>query len=171
MKQLAIYHAPQECGEPYVMLIDLETGQPIRTIDIPEGYCYSGFEVEYYYEPTGEVIRKKHLATYLPEVGEVEHYRGDKYIYLKEIIDVESWKLDLGEGDFMEGYNATLVYEISRKKQCYRFDSSKDTFRQAMEKQGIDMTGWCIYKRRKTTILDFLKAVLPKDVVNIINIG
>ena len=126
MKQLAIYHAPQECGEPYVMLIDLETGQPIRTIDIPEGYCYSGFEVEYYYEPTGEVIRKKHSATYLPEVGEVEHYRGDKYIYLKEIIDVEPWKLDLGEGDFMEGYNATLVYEISRKKQCYRFDSSKD---------------------------------------------
>lgn len=32
MKLLAIYHAPQECGEPYVMLISLESGQPTELL-------------------------------------------------------------------------------------------------------------------------------------------
>lgn len=171
MKQLAIYHAPQEHGEPYVMFVSLEDGQPMGHLNIPEGYEYSGFEAEGYYESIGDTIRKKHSGNYLPKIGEVKQYRKDKYIYLKEIVDVKPWKFDLGEGEYMEGYDATLVYEVCRRKLGYRFDSSKDTFRQEMEEQGIDMTGWCVYKRRKTEFMDFLKAILPKDVVNIINIG
>lgn len=171
MKLLAIYHAPQEYGNPYVMLINLENGQSIRTINIPEGYLDSGFEVEYYYEPTGDIIREKHSGNYLPEVGEIEHYRRNKYTRLKEIVDVKPWKFDLGEGNFMEGYDATLIYEVCRKKVAYKFNSSKDTFRKDMEKQDFNMTGWCVYKRRKTSFMKFLKALLPDNVINIIKIG
>lgn len=171
MKKLAIYHAPQEYGNPYVILINLDNGQPVGTINIPDGYYNSGIEVEYYYEPTGDIVREKHSGNYLPKVGEVKQYRRDKYAHLKEIVDVKPWKLDLGKENFIEGYDASLIYEISRKKVGYRFDSSKDTFRQSMEEQGIDMTGWCVYKRRKTEFMDFLKAIMPKDVINIITIG
>ena len=71
----------------------------------------------------------------------------------------------------MKGYDATLVYEVCRRKSIRRFDSSKDTFRKEMENQGIDMTGWCVYKRRKTEFMDFLKAIMSDDVINIIKIG
>lgn len=171
MKQLAIYHAPQECGTPYVMFVNLEDGQLVRTIDIPEGYYDSGFEVEYYYEPTGDIIREKHSGNYLPKIGEFKHYRKNKYINLKEIEDVKPWKFDLGEGIYMEGYDATLIYEVCRKKVAHKFDSSKDTFRKDMEKQGFNMTGWCVYKRRKTEFMEFLKAIMPDNVINIIKIG
>ena len=168
MKQLAIYHAPQEHGNPYVMFINLENGKPIRTIDIPEGYWDSGFEAEGYYESIGDTIRKKHSGNYLPKIGEIKQCSRDKYAYLVDIVDVKPWKIDLGEGEYMEGYNATLVYEVCRRKLGYKFDSSKDLFRQAMEEQGIDMTGWCVYKRRKTEFIDFLKAIMPTEVINII---
>lgn len=171
MKLLAIYHAPQECGNPYVMFVNLEDGQPVRAIDIPDGYWKSGFEAEPYYEPTGEIIKKTHSANYLPEIGECKEYRRNKYYKLKEIVNIQPWKFDLGEGNYMEGYDATLVYEICRRKIDYRFDSSKDTFRQAMEEQGIDMTGWCVYKRRKTEFMEFLKAIMPAEVINVIRIG
>lgn len=111
MKQLAVYHKPQECGEPYVMLVNLEDGQPVRTIDIPNGYSYSGMEVEHYYEPA-----------------------------------------------------------TGKRKVGYRFDASKDTFRHIMEEQGINMTGWCVYKRSKTDFMDFLRAIMPNEVINIIRI-
>lgn len=171
MRQLAIYHAPQECGAPYVMLVNLEDGQPVGRINIPEGYWTSGYKAEEYYEPTGDIIRRKHSGNYLPETGKVEQYRRDKYIRLKEIVNVKSRKVNIGEGKYMEVYNATLVYEVCRRKLGYRFDSSKDLFRQEMEEQGIDMTGWCVYKRRKTEFMDFLRAILNDSVVNIIRIG
>ena len=40
-----------------------------------------------------------------------------------------------------------------------------------MEEQGINMKGWCVYKRRKTDITDFVKAILPNNVINVITIG
>ncbi|MBO7444319.1 MAG: hypothetical protein J6T69_05830 [Methanobrevibacter sp.] len=171
MKQLAIYHAPQEYGEPFVMLINLEDGQPVRTINIPEGFYDAGSEIETYYEPTGEIITKKHSGNYLPVVGERECFRSNNHLCLKEILDIQPWEFDLGEGEYMKGYDATLVYEVCRRKLVCRFDSSKDTFRKEMENQGIDMTGWCVYKRRKTEFTDFLKAIMPDDVINIIKIG
>lgn len=157
MKLLAIYHAPQECGNPYVMFVNLEDGQPVRTIDIPDGYWNSGFEAEEYYDSTGEIITEKHSCNYLPEIGEVKQYRRNKYIRLKEIVDVKPWKF--------------LVYEVCRRKVGYRFNSSEDSFKRKLEEQGINMKGWCVYKRRKTPFFEFLKNILPNDVVNLISIG
>lgn len=140
-------------------------------LNIPEGYYTSGFKAEEYYDSTGDIILKRHSGNYLPKIGEVKQYRRNEYIRLKEIEDVKPWKFNLGKGEYMEGYNANLVYEVCCRKLGYRFDSSKDTFRQAMEKQGIDMTGWCVYKRRKTEFMEFLKVIMPDNVINIIKIG
>lgn len=171
MKQLAIYHAPQEYGTPYVMFVNLEDGQIVGHLNIPEGYLTSGFKAEEYYDSTGNIITKKYSGNYLPKIGEVKHCRRNKYLRLKEIVDVKPWKFDLGEGNYMEGYDANLVYEVCRKKLGFRFDSSKDLFKQEMEEQGINMSGWCVYKRRKTEFMDFLRAILNDNVVNIIRVG
>ena len=171
MKTLAIYHAPQECGQPYVLLINLENGQIVRTISIPEGYSFSGFEVEEYYEPTGEIVIKKYSGTCLPSIGSTEWERRDKKIMLSEIKDVQNWEFPLGGDEFFKGYDATLCYNVVRRKLSYKFDAKKDTFRKGLEEQGINMKGWCVYKRRKTDFNEFLKAILPSDVVNIIHIG
>lgn len=169
MKLLAIYHAPQECGEQYVMLINLEDGQPIRTIDIPEGYGYSGFSTCTYYEPTGEIYTRRHSGNYLPQVGDINQYGINKYIRLKEIKDVKPWSIKCLKG--LKGYNATLIYEVCRRRVGIRFNSSEDSFKRKLEEQGINMKGWCVYKRRKTPFFEFLKNILPNDVVNLISIG
>lgn len=110
MKLIAIFHEPQECGNPYILLVNSFDGQVVKRIDLPRGYATAGYKEDYTY------------------------YKG-RYIN-----------------------NA-------------KFIASEDTFKQGMEEQGINMRGWCVYKRRKTDIADFVKAILPKEVINLITIG
>lgn len=99
----------------------------------------------------------------------MDQYGIDKYIRLKEIKDIEPWSIKRLKD--MKCYNATLIYEVCRRKVGYRFNSSEDSFRRGIEEQGINMKGWCVYKRRKTPFFEFLKNILPNDVVNLIPIG
>ena len=172
MKLLAIYHAPQECGSPYVMLINLENGQPVKTIDIPEGYWDSGCEYAGYIELMDEEKVKSHSGYHLPELGETQSFENFKtgeykrYV-LTEITDVVESKRSNFKCTF---YDAKLHYRRFREKKAFRYSSAEDTFKKEMEEQGINMKGWCVYKRRKTEFMEFLKAILP-EVVNLIQIG
>lgn len=163
MKYLAIYCVPQECGEPYVHIVSLADGQIVKTYDIPEGYYYSGSEVVTMKIPYGEEIIEKTDTNRLPEIGEDVEYKRFKRMVLTEITDVK-------EEDWCgtKWYQANLHYKRYNEKRCKRFVASKDEFRKQMEEQGIDMTGWCVYKRMKHEIKDFLRNVLPYDIVNII---
>lgn len=177
MKQLAIYHCPQEYGDPYVLLINLENGQELGKIIIPNEYLDSGLEVVEYYEPTGDTVTRDILITdtEIRNFLETSHPKGvsiangdedyytygrDKYLRVKCIEDTHTKKSGL--------VSCKCTYEVCRRKSVLKFDASKDTFRKVLEEQGIDMTGWCIYKRRKTDFMEFLKAILPDNVVNII---
>ena len=59
MRTLAIYYGPQEYGNTYVTLVDLETGEPYKSITIPEGYENSGVEFIDNYYPNGKVVAKQ----------------------------------------------------------------------------------------------------------------
>lgn len=109
MKLIAIFHEPQECGNPYILLVNSFDGQVVKRIDFPRGYYTAGCKKEYI------------------------HHKG-------------------------------------RCINNNRYTASEDTFKQGMEEQGIDMRGWCVFKRERTDIVDFVKAILPKDVINLITV-
>lgn len=168
MKQLAIYHEPQECGEPFVMLVDLETGKEIKSYTIPAGYYHSGCSTERYYQPTGKTFTRTHSGGYLPKIGTMENYRRNKCAILSDITDIKPWDFPLDNGESLKGYDALLHYSEVIEKYTQRFDAKEDSFRKEMEEQGFNMRGWCVYRRRKTSFEDFLRAILSSEVVNII---
>lgn len=163
MKYLAIYCVPQECGEPFVHIVSLKDGQIVKTYDIPEGYYDSGIKVFRENEPFGDVITRKTDTNRLPKIGDIDEHRRHQKMVLVDITDVE-------EEEFADTiwFKANLHYRRVRERLCKRFCASEDTFRKRMEEQGIDMTGWCVYKRRKFNVEDFLKSVIPYDIVNFI---
>ena len=173
MKTIAIYHAPQECGNPYVLLVNLEDGQVIKTINISSSsdYWYSGIISQSRYEMLDEYVDEKFSGVPLPEIGTTEYLNRRKREYMLEsITDVK--KKTFGINDEFVFYDAVLHYRRFRTIHEFRFSRSEDTFRQELEDQGIDMTGWCVYKRRKTDFKEFLKSILSDfNVVNVLNIG
>lgn len=170
-KVILLFGQPQECGDPYVSVIRLTDGQVDRTINIPEGYWNSGREYAGYKELMDEKKIENHSGNYLPELGETQAFENFKtgnikrYI-LTEITDVKESKLCNSEFIF---YDAKLHYTRYRERMAFRFSSAKDTFKKEMEEQGINMKGWCVYKRRKHTEEEFLKAVIPHEDEEVVN--
>lgn len=171
MKTLAIYHAPQEWGDPYVLIVNLEDGQVVKTIHMSSGYYDSGMIYQSRQEMLEECADRKFSGVPLPEIGTVEylHSRRGEFL-LESITDIEKWTL--GNNNELVGYNAILHYRRFRTIHEFKFSRTGDTFRQELEDQGIDMTGWCVYRRRKTDFKEFLKSILSDfNVVNVLNIG
>ena len=174
MNVIAVYHEPQECGDNTLTFISLESGQVVDRVAIPEGYYYTGGEltstyhtissyveqVDQFHYPTLENVRTK--ASFLrprntvARVTKVTNIRRDSNV-------IPTWRAD-------------VHVDICLEKTVMRWSSSLDTFRHQMEQSGFDMTGWCLYHRRRVPFFDFLKQVIPTrnpdfNLINLIRIG
>lgn len=164
MKLLAIHHTPQECGRPFILFVDLETGKelPDRTITIDGDYWDSGIEYFDQWKHTGETHKRRIYHCIPPEKGTIAFtgYPG-KWM----VISVrERCKPD--EAGLL---TVDVTYEkVIRDSEKRYLSPDKDEFRVSLASQGLDMTGWNVYKRHKTPYKDFIRSVLPKEVVNII---
>lgn len=158
MKYLAIYCVPQEYGAPFVHVVSLLDGKIVRTYDLPDGYYDSGATMVEDKILCGKTYTARKCGNKLPKVG--EDYGRDCVItgveYRKETDELGTW------------YHSKIEYRKYRRLLNERFSAKDDTFRKSLEAQGVDMRGWCVYKRRKTKIEDFLIKVLPYNIVNLI---
>ena len=172
---IAIYHSPQECGGPFVALVSQKTGEILETLDVPEDYCWSGEERVDICTPVRQFTEHICQGGSKPTVDTVKipsafrlHPRDHKFRALKVTITehdlniIPTWDADV----LVEEYIADFTF-----KYC----PEKDTFKQTMERQGIDMTKWSLPERQKTDLLKFLREVLSSyknyHLVNIIKIG
>ena len=172
---IAIYHAPQECGVPTVTLISQQSGEVLEKLEIPEDYYYSGQEhvevctpvrqftehiCQAIHEPTLEVVRPK--AQYLP------HDRDHKF----RAIGITNLKYD---PNILPTWDADIIVEEYISDFKFEYHPEKDTFKQVLEAQCINMDPWPLPVRQKTELMTFLKTILSsyKDykLVNLIRIG
>ena len=172
---IAIYHHPQECGEPYVAIVSQQTGEILESVTIPENYYDSGIEMitstipvrtftehicQALHEPTLEIVRPK------SQFG--VHPRDHKFRPLKVTIT----KYD---PDILPTWDADVLVEEYISDFTFKYDPGKDTFSQTLESQGIPMAEWPLPVRQKTNVLDFLKSVASSyknyHLVNLIQIG
>ena len=173
MNVIAIYHRPQECGEPYIAVVNQQSGEIVEKITVPDGYYYSGMEMvetlQKVYSFTEEVY-----STKVPTVGEYNARArygspGKRYTYMVTKVEV------IGEDhDIIHTYNSRVYIDACLSKNQWRFSRKLDTFRQEMESQGFDMTGWCLYRRMHTDFRVFLKNLIASrnyHLVNLIEIG
>ena len=68
-KVLAIFHAPQEFGDPHILLVSLENGQILETIMVPEGIygpgrTTSGYATSEYFHPDFVKFLKSKSSSY-----------------------------------------------------------------------------------------------------------
>lgn len=172
---IAIYHSPQECGGPFVALVSQKTGEILETLDVPEDYCWSGEERVDICTPVRQFTEHICQGGSKPTVDTVKipsafrlHPRDHKFRALKVTITehdlniIPTWDADV----LVEEYIADFTF-----KYC----PEKDTFKQTMERQGINMSKWSLPERQKTDLLKFLREVLSSyknyHLVNIIKIG
>ena len=172
---IAIYHAPQECGVPTVTLVSQQSGEVLEKLEIPEDYYYSGQEhvevctpvrqftehiCQAIHEPTLEIVRPK--AQYMP------HDRDHKF----RAIGITNLKYD---PNILPTWDADIIVEEYISDFKFVYHPEKDTFKQVLEAQCIDMDPWPLPVRQKTELMTFLKTILSsyKDykLVNLIRIG
>lgn len=171
MRLLGIFHYPQECGEPFIQFVNLENGEVVRekTITFPdmEGYYDSGVKSGWKYYSTNIVKGvETYSSNHLPKLGEIKDISKNNTCISTKIEVLEECTFNNG-GKF---YTYKITWCKCIRKYEKRFNASDDTFRQELEKQGVNMKGWSVYKRRKTDFNAFLKQIFP-DAINIIRIG
>lgn len=170
MRTLAIYYSPQEYGNTYVTLVDLETGEPYKSITIPEGYENSGVEFIDNYYPNGKVVAKT-TSFCGSEYLNVEAHNEEEWGHSKIATSVkilEEWNSKDDEGNSHKSYYIEVEWQGVIHKEVTKYTASEDTFKQELIEQGINMKGWCVYKRRKTPFFDFLNEILKE--YNVINL-
>lgn len=172
---IGVYHCPQECGNPYVALVSQQTGEILEKLEIPEDYYWSGEEREDICTPVRQFTEHICQGGSKPTVDTVRipsayrlHPRDHKFRALKVTITghdlniIPTWDVDV----LVEEYIADFTF---------KYHPEKDTFKQTMEKQGIDMTKWSLPERQKTDLLKFLRDILSSyknyRLVNLIRIG
>ena len=172
---IAIYHSPQECGEPFVALVSQKTGEILETLDVPEDYYWSGEVREDICTPVRQFTEHICQSGKEPTVDTVKipsayriHPKDHEFRALKVTITghdtdiIETWDVDV----LVEEYIADFTF---------KYHPEKDTFKQTMKKQGINMTKWSLLERQKTDLLKFLREVLSSyknyHLVNLIKIG
>ena len=172
---IAIYHAPQECGVPTVALVSQKTGEILEKLEIPEDYYWSGEErvdictpvrtftehiCQAFHEPTLENVKPK--AQYMPRA------RDHKF----RVIGITNVKHD---PDTIPTWDADILVEEYISDFKFEYHPEKDTFKQILEAQCIDMDPWPLPVRQKTDLMEFLKTILSsyKDyhLINLIRIG
>ena len=172
---IAIYHAPQECGVPTVTLVSQQSGEVLEKLEIPEDYYYSGEERVDICTPVRQFTEHICQAGSKPTVDTVRvpsafgiHPRDHKFRALKVTITehdlniIPTWDADV----LVEEYISDFKFE---------YHPEKDTFKQVLEAQCINMDPWPLPVRQKTELMTFLKTILSsyKDykLVNLIRIG
>ena len=172
---IGIYHAPQECGEPFVTLVSQQTGLVLETLDVPEDYYYSGEERVDICTPVRQFTEHICQGGSEPTVDTVRvpsafglHPRDHKFRALK--VTITGHDLNI-----IPTWDADVLVEEYISDFTFKYDPDKDTFKQTMESQGIPMAEWPLPVRQKTDLMTFLKTVLSsyKDyrLINLIRIG
>lgn len=175
MNVIAIYHHPQECGDPYVALVSQDTGQVVETITIPDGYYDSGSERVDTYTPVYTFIEKVHQSP-KPTVENVRlncsFYPNPKH-YSFRVTKVDNIQED--DQPPFTTWKADVHVEACNHEITWNYDKSKDSFLQQLTEAGFDMSHWELPSRQKVYILEFLKDILSsyKDyhLLNLITIG
>lgn len=175
MNVIAIYHYPQECGEPYVAFVNQENGEILEFVTIPPDYYDSGVEmitstipVRTFTEHICQALHEPTLETVHPKAQFGVHPRDHKFRPVKVTIT----KYD---PDIIPTWEADILVEEYIEKIQFKYSSSKDTFRQTLEAQGFDLSSWPYHRRKQTPLLEFLRSILSsyKDyhLVNLIQVG
>lgn len=175
MNVIAIYHHPQECGDPYVALVSQDTGEVVETITIPDGYYDSGSERVDTYTPVYTFIEQVNQSP-KPTVENVRltcgFYPNPKH-YTFRVTKVDNIKED--DQPPFTTWTADVHAEACIHEIHWEYDPAKDEFLQQMVKSGFDMSHWELPSRQKVYILEFLKEILSsyKDyhLINLIPIG
>ena len=175
MNVIAIYHHPQECGDPYLTLISQETGEVVETITIPDGYYDSGSERVDTYTPVYTFIEQVNQSP-KPTVENVRltcgFYPNPKR-YSFRVVKVDNIKED--DQPPFTTWTADVHIEACNHEITWKYDPAKDEFLHQMAKSGFDMSNWELPSRQKVYILDFLKEILSSykdyNVINLIPIG
>jgi hypothetical protein len=172
---IAIYHAPQECGVPTVALVSQKTGEILEKLEIPEDYYWSGEErvdictpVRQFTEHICQAFHKPTLENVKPKAQYMPRARDHKF----RVIGITNVKHD---PDTIPTWDADILVEEYISDFKFEYHPEKDTFKQILEAQCIDMDPWPLPVRQKTELMEFLKTILSsyKDyhLINIIRIG
>ena len=175
MNVIAIYHQPQECGEPYVAFVSQSTGEILETVTIPENYYDSGVEritstipVRTFTEHICQSIHEPTLEIVRPKAQFGAHARDHKFRPIKVTIT----KYD---PNILPTWDADITVEEYIEKTDRQYFQEEDTFRQTLINQGFDLSAWPFSRRQKTPLLEFLRDICSsyKDyhLINIIQIG
>lgn len=174
MGQIVIYHEPQECCNPFFMVLDSVNGKVTQTIDLPSpsGYYYDGYEIIDQRDLLGEK-REKRLTSKFPNIGDEErfgfHKINGKRCEIRVVEKVEPIKDEYLDDLFLyHEYYVTYKYYTTHIEK--RWDSSKDEYRKEMERLGFDMSKWHVYNRRKVGYNDFLRSLFP-NALNMVFVG
>ena len=172
---IAIYHAPQECGVPTVALVSQKTGEILEKLEIPEDYYWSGQEHVEVCTPVRQFTEHICQAGSKPTVDTVRvpsaygiHPRDHKFKALK--VDIIGFDMNI-----IPTWDADVLVEEYISDFKFEYHPEKDTFKQVLEAQCIDMDPWPLPVRQKTELMEFLKTILSsyKDyhLINLIRIG
>lgn len=175
MNVIAIYHHPQECGDPYLTIISQVNGQIIETIDIPDGYSWSGHKLVDKLTPV-EHFTEEYCRLLKPRKGytvPAAHYKANPNHYEYVVTKVTNLRHNTDGG--FPAWLATLHVDACKKETISSYSIEDDTFLHRMEENGFDMTHWTLPDRQKIEFKEFLWKLVEgyKDyhLINLIEIG
>ena len=174
MNAIAVYHHPQECGNPYLAFISQETGEVVETVDVPTGYYNSGDIRTDIYTPVYSFIEQVNQSP-KPTVDNVRlscrfYPNPKKYVF--RVTKVDNIQED---NTVFTTWTADVHVDACRHEIHWEYDKTKDSFLQQLTEAGFDMTDWELPIRQKTPFKKFLSSICShyKDyhLINLIEIG
>jgi len=172
---IAIYHHPQECGEPYLAFVSQKSGKVIEYVTVPTGYFDSGMERVDIYTPVYSFIEKVHMFP-KPTVDNVRLNCGcfpnpKKYVF--RVTKVDNIQED-NQPPFTT-WTADVYVEACTHNIKWKYDPDKDEFLKRMTQAGFDLSSYDINTRMRTPFIKFLTDVCSKykdyHLINLIEIG
>ena len=181
MNVIVIFHVPQECGEPSLTFIRQEDGEIAEVVALPycAGFYDDGVERVHSFRKAFSFEENVNLAGNRRPIADRfnDRYRygmipldvqrkyagvikGNEMVYkVREVRTKEEGRMALQNGDGLDFWEGSVFVDAFVKVAERRYSSEKDDYRKEMEALGFDMKGWCVYKRTKTRIHDFMRAV------------
>lgn len=157
--------------EKDVLFLDISTGDidSEKTFTVPKGYAYSGTYTKPEFFPTGQMSLFLFFSNKKLKVGDVIKRGRDTYRIANCTTCTVIKSID-HFGKEKTHWRYTLKCELLKKVDKEIYSSEHDDFKREMKLMGFDMKGWCLYKRMKTNFVEFMKAVLPDNVINVIEV-
>ena len=171
---IAIYHHPQECGEPYLAFVSQKSGKVIDQVTVPTGYYDSGMIRTDVYTPVYSFIEKVN-QTPKPTVDNVRLTCGfypnpKKYTF--RVTKVDNIQED---NKVFTTWTADVHVEACTHDITFKYDPDKDEFLKGMTAAGFDLSSYDINTRMRTPFHKFLTDVCSKykdyHLINLIEIG